>query len=94
MKKALITGITGQDGSYLAELLLSKRADVSARDNDGSTPLHWAAAMGHRDVVTLLLARGADVNAKDNRSATPLHWAIARDHKDVAETLHQHGGHE
>ena len=23
-KKALITGITGQDGSYLAELLLSK----------------------------------------------------------------------
>jgi len=24
-KKALITGITGQDGSYLAELLLSKR---------------------------------------------------------------------
>ncbi|MEE8184926.1 MAG: GDP-mannose 4,6-dehydratase, partial [Thermodesulfobacteriota bacterium] len=24
MKKAIITGITGQDGSYLAELLLSK----------------------------------------------------------------------
>jgi len=24
MKKALITGISGQDGSYLAELLLSK----------------------------------------------------------------------
>ena len=28
MKKALITGITGQDGSYLAELLLSKGYDV------------------------------------------------------------------
>ena len=27
-KKALITGITGQDGSYLAELLLSKDYDV------------------------------------------------------------------
>jgi GDPmannose 4,6-dehydratase len=27
-KKALITGITGQDGSYLAELLLSKRYEV------------------------------------------------------------------
>ncbi len=27
-KKALITGITGQDGSYLAELLLDKRYDV------------------------------------------------------------------
>ncbi len=28
MKKALITGITGQDGSYLAELLLKKGYDV------------------------------------------------------------------
>ena len=28
MKKALITGITGQDGSYLAELLLSKDYEV------------------------------------------------------------------
>lgn len=28
MKKALITGITGQDGSYLAELLISKNYEV------------------------------------------------------------------
>ena len=28
MKVALITGITGQDGSYLAELLLEKDYDV------------------------------------------------------------------
>ena len=28
MKKALITGITGQDGSYLAELLLDKGYEV------------------------------------------------------------------
>ena len=28
MKKALITGITGQDGSYLAELLISKGYQV------------------------------------------------------------------
>jgi GDPmannose 4,6-dehydratase len=27
-KKALITGITGQDGSYLAELLLKKNYEV------------------------------------------------------------------
>jgi GDPmannose 4,6-dehydratase len=27
-KKALITGITGQDGSYLAELLIEKRYEV------------------------------------------------------------------
>ena len=28
MKKALITGITGQDGSYLAEFLLAKNYEV------------------------------------------------------------------
>jgi len=28
MKKALITGITGQDGSYLVEFLLSKDYEV------------------------------------------------------------------
>ncbi len=28
MKKALITGITGQDGSYLAEILLAKGYEV------------------------------------------------------------------
>ena len=28
MKKALVTGITGQDGSYLAELLLQKGYEV------------------------------------------------------------------
>ena len=28
MKKAFITGVTGQDGSYLSELLLSKNYEV------------------------------------------------------------------
>ncbi|HEV2117446.1 MAG TPA: GDP-mannose 4,6-dehydratase, partial [Terriglobales bacterium] len=28
MKRALITGITGQDGSYLAELLLAKGYEI------------------------------------------------------------------
>jgi GDPmannose 4,6-dehydratase len=28
MKKALVTGITGQDGSYLAELLLKKGYEI------------------------------------------------------------------
>lgn len=37
MKKALITGITGQDGSYLAELLLSKDYEVHGIVRRGST---------------------------------------------------------
>jgi GDPmannose 4,6-dehydratase len=37
MKKALITGITGQDGSYLAELLLAKGYDVHGLIRRAST---------------------------------------------------------
>ena len=37
MKKALITGITGQDGSYLAELLLSKGYEVHGLVRRSST---------------------------------------------------------
>ena len=37
MKRALITGITGQDGSYLAELLLEKGYEVHGMVRRSST---------------------------------------------------------
>jgi GDPmannose 4,6-dehydratase len=52
-KKALITGITGQDGSYLAELLLSKGYEVSALVRRLSTPNYWRIE-GILGKVTLL----------------------------------------
>ncbi|EKD94128.1 MAG: hypothetical protein ACD_27C00032G0006 [uncultured bacterium] len=39
-KRALITGITGQDGSYLAELLLAKGYEVFGLTRRTSTPNH------------------------------------------------------
>jgi len=40
-KRALITGITGQDGSYLAELLLEKGYDVFGMVRRSSAPNLW-----------------------------------------------------
>jgi GDPmannose 4,6-dehydratase len=40
-KRALITGITGQDGSYLAELLLEKGYDVYGMVRRSSAPNLW-----------------------------------------------------
>jgi GDPmannose 4,6-dehydratase len=40
-KRALITGITGQDGSYLAELLLSKGYEVFGVVRRSSAPNFW-----------------------------------------------------
>ena len=41
MKRALITGITGQDGSYLAELLLEKGYEVHGVVRRSSAPNYW-----------------------------------------------------
>ena len=43
-KRALITGITGQDGSYLAELLLEKGYEVVGIVRRLSAPNHWRIA--------------------------------------------------
>src|SRR5678815_2853243 len=40
-KRAVITGITGQDGSYLAELLLSKGYEVVGTVRRASAPNYW-----------------------------------------------------
>ena len=40
-KRALITGITGQDGSYLAELLLDKGYEVVGVVRRSSAPNYW-----------------------------------------------------
>ena len=41
MKRALITGITGQDGAYLASLLLDKGYHVTATHRRSSAPNFW-----------------------------------------------------
>jgi GDPmannose 4,6-dehydratase len=40
-KRAIITGITGQDGSYLAELLVSKGYEVVGTTRRASAPNFW-----------------------------------------------------
>jgi GDPmannose 4,6-dehydratase len=40
-KRAIITGITGQDGSYLAEFLLSKDYEVVGTVRRSSAPNYW-----------------------------------------------------
>ena len=46
--------------SYLVEELA---ADVNARDHDGYTALHHAAARGDRELILYLVEKGADVKA-------------------------------
>ncbi len=56
-KRAIITGITGQDGSYLAELLLSKGYDVVGVVRRSSSPNYWRI----QNVLDRIRLRPADL---------------------------------
>ena len=74
------------------KLLQDNPGLIYAKDEDGFTPLHLAAANGYKDMAELLLANKAEVNSKDNAGGTPLHQAAAArgQHSDLAEMLLAH----
>jgi ankyrin repeat protein len=59
-------------------LLIDHKANVAARDETHSTPLHLAALWGNTKAVRLLIEHGADVSAQDGNHRTPLHLASSR----------------
>lgn len=71
----------------LRKALKLKPSAVNARDKEGRTPLHLAAAGGNAKVATVLLEKGADVNSRAPDDFTPLHYAAAGGHVAVAELL-------
>jgi GDPmannose 4,6-dehydratase len=78
--RALITGINGQDGSYLADLLLSKGYEVHGTIRRASTPnLERIAHLRDNHRVTLHFADMAD--------ATSLHRVVAVSQPDYVYNL-------
>uniref|UniRef100_A0A8C1RHV4 Poly [ADP-ribose] polymerase n=1 Tax=Cyprinus carpio TaxID=7962 RepID=A0A8C1RHV4_CYPCA len=67
--------------------------NVNSRDTAGrkSTPLHFAAGFGRRDVVDYLLQHGANVHARDDGGLISLHNACSFGHAEVVNLLLQHG---
>uniref|UniRef100_A0A2K6GDP2 Poly [ADP-ribose] polymerase n=1 Tax=Propithecus coquereli TaxID=379532 RepID=A0A2K6GDP2_PROCO len=66
---------------------------VNSRDTAGrkSTPLHFAAGFGRKDVVEYLLQNGANVQARDDGGLIPLHNACSFGHAEVVNLLLRHG---
>jgi GDPmannose 4,6-dehydratase len=73
MKKALITGITGQDGSYLAELLLEKGYEVHGIVRRSSSP-----TVNLWRIATLVDNNQVTLHYGDITDASSLHRIIAK----------------
>lgn len=73
--------------SESVQTLLEKGAQVDQKDNDGMTPLMYAAEYGRSDIVQLLIQHGAQVNQQDKSGCTPVMSATMHGHSDIVKTL-------
>jgi len=75
----------------VVELLIAHGAEIDHLDNDGKSPLFYAAGNGHIKVVELLINHGAKVDQLDNDGTSPLFYAAGNGHIKVVELLIGHG---
>jgi ankyrin repeat protein len=78
----------------MVQALLKYKADVNARSEGQSTPLHFASrgvfglsisTLSSSSVARLLLEHGADISARGDKGFTPLHVAV---HHGKVEVIH------
>ena len=69
------------------DLLLSRRAFVDSRDNDGNSALMMAVMRGHIGVVRLLLQHGANSSLKNSDGLSALQFAQSNDNVTIVALL-------
>ncbi|KAK3322750.1 palmitoyltransferase-like protein [Apodospora peruviana] len=87
MQLARVGDIPGME-----KLFESSDYDATYTDEEGITPLHWAAINNQFAMCKFLIDRGAEINRKGGESvATALQWAAQKCHYYTVHLLLQHG---
>ena len=71
--------------SYFQDAVAAR--NMNTRFDDGQTPLHLAAIMGHSAIADYLLAHKAETAVQDSSGATPLHEAVRYGNVGIARSL-------
>ena len=77
------------DNLARARDLVEAGAEINQQDENGWTPLNWAAGKGNLALVTLLLEKGADVFKVGRDQRTPYKIALAAGRVEVVKLLRQ-----
>lgn len=88
IRPSIIEAARSGNLASVKDLLDLGEIDINARDEDGATPLMYAAMGGHYTIAQLLLQHGADVDKHDKASGwTALMQATYYRHISVAKLL-------
>ena len=77
--------------TQVADLLLSKGANINERSNFNQTPLHWAAFMGEIGSVEFLIRKGANLEKLSDQGTTALHSAAQMGNLAIVQLLIKNG---
>ncbi|KAL7279159.1 hypothetical protein ACG7TL_006999 [Trametes sanguinea] len=83
----MLTSSASEQFGLVRSLVSQDPKLVNAVDEDGRTPLHWAASSGSEDIARYLIDQGADVNRGDGGGWTPLHIAASGGFDEVVKEL-------
>ena len=89
--ETLLHAAARQGREPAARLLISRGADVNARDQSSRTPLHCAAQNARTEIAALLLRNGGDIDARNNDGLTALLLAAGGGHRHLVRALLEHG---
>ncbi|XP_078367744.1 ankyrin repeat and SAM domain-containing protein 6-like isoform X2 [Oculina patagonica] len=88
VRPSIIQAARSGNLASVKDLLDEGEVDINARDDNGATPLMYAAMVGHSAIVQLLIQNGADVDKQDKASGwTALMQATYYGHKAVVKLL-------
>lgn len=73
------------------QILVSKGADIHARDYRGETPLFYAVEKNSTQITEFLLKQGANPNSKNNKNSSIILQAIKNKNLELVKLLVENG---